>query len=151
MRIRSIVIAACVAALVCIIAVLPIRGSGSLSENAPSRTGRITTYDLTVTSGTDGKASVATTYGIGAPILQVLLMPGTGADEPTNLFDVTVTDRYDRDILVDEGLDLDTSVNKAVVPQINGELVVVDGLLTVDVNNAGSLNTVRLVLMYEEK
>jgi hypothetical protein len=124
-------------------------GSGSLTDSAPTRCMRITTKRMTVTTGTDGKASVASSYAIGAKILQVLLLPGSGAYEPNDGFDVEILDQYGRDILVGYGADLDNSVNKACVPKVSGEPIVVDGTLTVDVNNAGSGKTVTVVLMYE--
>jgi hypothetical protein len=139
------------AALLCLLVILPIHGSGALTETTPSRTGRITTYDMTVTTASTGKASLITTYSIGAPLLQALILPGSDTNEPSNLFDVQVLDQYDRDVLVGEGLNLDPNYNKAIVPLIDSQLVILDGALTVDVNNAGAYKTVRLVLMYEER
>lgn len=152
MCIRTIRVIVCVIACICaIMTYTVVLGAGTLSETTPAKTGRITIYDMTVTTGTDGTASVATTHSIGAPLLQVLLMPGSDANEPNDLFDVTIDDTYGRDLLAGEGADLDNSLNKAVVPRINEEMVVAAGILTVDVNNAGSANTVRIVLMYEER
>lgn len=97
------------------------------------------------TSASDGSATLASTLPVSGRIERVVFVPSTTA-APTALYDLTLTDENSIDVLAGQGANLAASGNTAVCPGVaikDGTTtstvpIVVDGILTLNVTNAGN-------------
>ena len=121
---------------------------GSIESEFRGSLGRGTGYCLVLdwASGTNGVVSVDTDP-VRGEIGRVVIVPDApSATRPSNLYDMTIDDEDDVDVLAGQGADLATNASQSVC---GGELVnagvtsnsipfFVNGKLTVEITNAGS-------------
>lgn len=83
----------------------------------------------------------------GAKLVQAKFVPGTGGDQPTNLYDITVKDADGADVLADAGANLSNATAKYSVPAVE---VCDEGGKTLDfvVANAGDTKKGVCVLVF---
>lgn len=95
-----------------------------------------------------------TTAAIRGTILKVEFKPDTGGTQPTNAYDVTLTDTAGVDVLAGQGANLSNSTATAVVPGVpftDGTTTavapcVVAEALTLNVSNAGNAKGGQVIL-----
>lgn len=93
----------------------------------------------------DGACTSATTYAYDGAILGLTTIPGTGGDAPDPNYDITITDAAGHDVLLGAGANRHTSNTEHVAQtSLAG---VASSKLTLNVSNAGSLNT-GVVILY---
>lgn len=98
---------------------------------------------LILTMGTSGFVSV--TLGCVGRLDRLVLIPGSGGEQPTDQWDLTITDEDGIQIFQDTGV----SNSTAEVSYPSGTNIQnVYGLLTFLVENAGSENTVTIVAYF---
>lgn len=87
-------------------------------------------------SATGGAVTSATTYPYDGLLERVVFDPDAAGTQPTNLYDVTITDPDGNDVLAGLGADLS---NSATVVKVHSDgLTAVSGqVLTLNVSNAG--------------
>lgn len=127
------------------------RSFGDGTRREESRVNRIA-LAWTCTSG--GAVSGNASATISGTILKVQFIPGSGGDQPTNAYDVTLTDTAGIDVLAGQGADLSNSTPTSVIPGVplkDGTTTsvgpcVVNDPLTLVVANAGSVKSGTVVL-----
>lgn len=92
------------------------------------------------TSNASGAASGSTTMDYSGVIYRVVFEPGSGATQPTNLYDITLTDDDGIDILDGAGGDLSNTTTEQLQGFI-GVSAVANSKLTLAVSNAGNSKT----------
>lgn len=117
---------------------LPCLATGvAVTEETFSTMSKIT---FSWTSNASGAASGATTNNYSGVIYRVVFEPGSSATQPTDLYDVTLTDDDGIDILDGAGGDL----SNATTDQLQGLIgvsAVANSKLTLTVLNAGNSKT----------
>ena len=93
-----------------------------------------------------GAANATTTHAYQGKIETVHVIPGTGADTPDDLFDVTLTDALATDLLYGHGANC-SNVNTTVIEDVGP---VCNDQLTLGVTNAGATNTGAVVVYVRE-
>lgn len=88
----------------------------------------------------DGGCTKQTTYAYSGVIVAVAQLPGTAGDQPTNLYDVTITDEDSVDVIGGLGIDLSNAAN-TWKETCDGLGAVANDKLTLNVSNAGTSNT----------
>jgi len=104
-------------------------------------------------SASDGTATLPSTVPVSGVIHRVVFVPSASA-APTTLYDLTLTDPNGIDVLAGQGADLSATVSSAVCPGMplkDGTTVgvvptTVDGILTLNVTNAGSAKAGKVVV-----
>ena len=85
--------------------------------------------------------SAEETKSVSGVIERVVFIPGTGGDQPTAAYDVTVLDEDGIDVLAGIGANLANNADTQNVPALGTYFkVAVDGKLTFTVANAGANN-----------
>lgn len=123
------------------------------SFNNPERPVKFVRFDWTSASNV---ASDVTTSKISGDICKVQFIPGTSSNQPTDLYDVTVTDENGFDVLSGQGANLSNSANSEVIPGVplkdgtttSVGLRSIDDKLTLNVTNAGNAKTGSVVIFY---
>lgn len=113
----------------------------------------VSRIDIAWTSDSGGNATVATSAVTGT-IRRVTFVPGTAGSQPTNAYDVTLTDEHGLDVLAGQGANLSNAANAHVAPGVplkDGTTTsvvqpAVDGLLTLNVTNAGNAKSGTVVV-----
>ncbi len=111
---------------------------------SPGRTPALYTLAWTCTAG--GAVSSATSIPVVGKIERVVFVPGTSGNQPTNLYDVTLTDTGGADVLAGQGADLSNTSTTTVCPCVlmtdgthtGANPFVVAEALTLTVANAGN-------------
>jgi hypothetical protein len=92
----------------------------------------------------DGGCTKATVYGYDGAIIGLTTIPGTGADEPSVNYDVTITDSAGHDVLLGAGMNRhNTNTEHVAQASLAG---VARSVLTLNVAAAGTSNTGTAVL-----
>jgi len=115
---------------------------------------RRATFAWTSTAG--GAAGDTSLFKVSGEILKVQFIPGTSSNQPTDLYDVTITDENSVDILAGQGANLSNSANSQVIPGIplkdgtttSVGLMTVDDYLTLSVTNAGNAKSGTVIVFY---
>ena len=92
---------------------------------------------FTWVSSAGGAADAVTTYPVDGDLLAVYQVPDGGGTQPTNLYDVVVTDSGGIDVLNALGANLSNAAN-TIKRTSDGLLPVAASLLTLAVTNAGN-------------
>lgn len=87
------------------------------------------------TSTDGGVASRQTTHAYNGVIERLVTVPGAGDNQPTNQYDVTITDEDDTDVLMGAGADRLNTATEQVLASLLG--VVANDRLTLNIVNAG--------------
>lgn len=96
------------------------------------------------TSSAGGAATEATSVDLHGDILGVAFIPGTSGEQPTDNYDVTITDSDGHDVLLGQGANLS---NAAAVYKARTVVAgVASSILTLNVTNAGSAKTGAVIL-----
>ena len=99
------------------------------------------------TSSAGGAADATTTAVFDGDVFCAVQIPNTGITQPTNAYDVTVTDADGHDVLGGLGANLSNAANTVKNKAAGDELVAVAGSkLTLAVTNAGAAKTGEVVL-----
>lgn len=100
--------------------------------------GTVTEYSMAWTSAVGGTVSQAVNVKRGE-IIGAKFVPGSGADQPTNLYDVTLEDGDSVDVLAGTGANLSNGTSTRAVPLLStyGAVWFEGGQLTLTVANAG--------------
>lgn len=98
------------------------------------------------TSSGAGAADATTTHAYMGKICTVHVIPGTGADTPDDLFDVTLTDSHGIDLLYSHGQDL-SNASTTIIENVGP---VSNDALTLGVTGAGATNTGVICVFIEE-
>lgn len=114
----------------------------------------IRTYTLAWTSASDGSVAIATSMPIVGELLRVAFSPGAGGTQPSDAYDVTITDTIGVDILAGQGGNLSNSTKTHVRPGVpfkdgtttSTASIALADVLTLNVTNAGSGKTGTIVL-----
>jgi len=106
--------------------------------------GSVRKIKFTRTSAADGTASEITTWAYSGKIIGAVFIPGSGADQPDNLYDVLINDQESIDVLAGEGADK----SNASTEQSNGAMgTVANDRLTLAISNAGDAKS-GVVIIY---
>jgi len=79
-------------------------------------------------------------------LLEVDVKPGTGGAQPTDEFDLTLTDDFGPDLLNGQGADLTNATNTLITQAALGNGTLVHGGFTLSGGNIGDANTVDVTL-----
>lgn len=101
-------------------------------------------YAFAWTSAADGTTTVTTTTEVTGKVIEIVTVPGSGGTQPTNLYDLTLTDEDSVDILHGNGANRSNAANEYIVEASAG--AVVNSKLTLNVTNAGASKTGTLYL-----
>src|SRR5258708_2022396 len=109
---------------------------------------------LAWTSDASGNVNGLPTGNINGTICKVEFVPGTGGSQPTDLYDVTLTDAAGVDVLAGQGANLSQTTATAVVPGVSfkdgtttsAAPCVVAEALTLNVSNAGNAKSGQVIL-----
>lgn len=130
-------------------------GSAGTVVQTHQRHRTIKTIRFAWTSTAGGAAEDQTDVLVSGRILRVCFIPGAGASQPTDNYDITIEDSDGIDALQGLGANLGninaTDVFPALTNGTNGNStpVVVDSKLTLVVINAGNANSGETVIYYE--
>jgi hypothetical protein len=119
-------------------------------RKAETTIGRV---DIAWTSAADGTATVATDP-VRGHIRRVTFVPGTAGSQPTDLYDLTLTDEHSINVLGGQGANLSNAANSHVAPGVplkDGTTThvvppFVEGVLTLNVTNAGNAKSGAVIL-----
>lgn len=90
-------------------------------------------------SASDGSASGVTTDRFTGDVVRLVITPGTAGDQPTNLFDLTVKDADNVDVLGGGGANISNAAATIVTTGLGFTL---SDALTLALSNAGDTKTV---------
>lgn len=80
-------------------------------------------------------------------VIGAYIVNGTGGDQPTTGYDITITDANGQDVLNGKGRDLVSTVNKVITAaDLGGGIPIMNSTLTIDVSNAGDTNKCKVFL-----
>lgn len=102
------------------------------------------TFDFTSTSG--GAAGDTTAKLFNGAIDQVVLVPGAAAVQPTDNWDVALTDALGLDMLCGRGADVDNATTTVLGSETASLGRVVNSALTLAVTNLGDSKSARMVV-----
>lgn len=110
-----------------------------------SSQGDVQRISLDWQSASDGSVTYSLPVNLFGEIVRVSFVPDTGATQPTNLYDVTITDANSIDVLAGQGANLANNANTNVCPGVplkdgtttSVRPMVVAGALTLNITNAG--------------
>ena len=110
-------------------------------------------HTFTWTSAADGTATVASDQAVSGQILRVVIIPSASA-APTTLYDLTLTDPNSVDVLAGQGANMSATATLSTCPGTplkDGTTtsvipMVVDGILTLNVTNAGDTKAGTVIL-----
>ena len=105
-----------------------------------SNTQTIRKYTISWTSDASGDAT-ANTIVLSGSIARVNFVPGSGATQPSNLYDITLKDSDGIDILLGAGADLSNVTSVTTIPLISSNKIVINEKLAIAVSNAGNAKT----------
>lgn len=108
-------------------------------------TGSIKRITFAWTSSAGGSASGTTTAQYTGEVIYAAFVPGTGADQPDNLYDVTLTTSGAVDVLGGTGANL-SNASTVYKDDTDGLTSVSASTLTLSVSNAGAANTGQVVV-----
>ena len=92
--------------------------AGSITVTT-SKVGGLTKYSIAWLSDASGDVS-ANTFGVKAgEIIQVGYIPDSGGTQPTDLYDVTMTDENGVDVLTGTGANLSNATSTVAVPAVS--------------------------------
>ena len=105
------------------------------------------------TSDGSGNATVVSEFAVSGAISRVVFIPSASA-APTLNYDVTLTDSDSIDVLSGQGANLSDTASYSVCPGIplkdgtttSTLLVIVNGILTLNVSNAGASKSGKVIL-----
>lgn len=127
--------------------------AGSISESHQEHR-TVKKLSLTWTSDADGDVSGNASSVFSGEILKVTFVPGSGGDQPSDLYDVTLDDEEGVDLLQGLGANLSNSTTTSVVP-LDGDgtaadsvHVANDGPVTPVVSNAGDTKKGTIHIFY---
>ena len=98
---------------------------------------------IVVVSAADGSASGTSSAIYDGAVLRFVAVPDAAATQPTNLFDVTITDADGYDVLAGQGANLSNAAPTTVVASMGA---VAGDKLTCNVTNAGDTKGVTFYL-----
>ncbi len=98
--------------------------------------GSIKKIAFTWTSTAGGVADSQTNHAFNGVIERLVTVPGTAGDQPTDQYDITITDEDDTDVLMGAGADRSNVNTEQVAASSLG--VVANDRLTLNVANAGN-------------
>ena len=98
---------------------------------------RIKKVTFTWTSSAGGAADATTTHTYTGEVVRAVQVPDGGGTQPTDLYDVTVTDSDGADVLHGTGANLSNAAVTNAAPK-DGLGAVVNSTLTLAVTNAGN-------------
>ena len=110
---------------------------------------RINRINLDWTSDSGG-AATGTVSDVCGTLLQVEFIPGTGGTQPTDLYDLTLTDDGGLDVLAGLGANLSNSTKTRKTPGVSltdgtttsvVPMVLCESTITLTVSNAGNAKT----------
>ena len=117
-------------------------GTVTISEQRFSSIRKVT---FTWVASAGGAADGVTTYASDGDLLAVYQVPDGGGTQPTNLYDVVVTDGDSIDVLNALGANLSNAAN-TIKRTADGLLPVASSLLTIAVTNAGNAKGGKTIL-----
>lgn len=107
-------------------------GTVTVSEETHGTVKKII-WNWTSTAG--GAADLVTTEAYSGRVIGANFVPGAAGDQPTDQYDVTITDEDDQDVLLGTGADR----SNAAADPVQGDLgCVANDKLTLNVSNAGN-------------
>lgn len=122
--------------------------AGSISVSV-TRVGALTRYDIDWLSDASGDVTENTFAVKSGELVEVRFTPDGGGTQPSDAYDVTITDADGTDILAGTGADLSNAAASAVVPVISTYFRrhLTAGVLTPTVDNAGAAKGGNIVLL----
>ena len=118
-------------------------GTVTTSEITHTTVKKIT---FTWTSSAGGAADATTTGYYNGRVIYVAQMPDGGGTQPTNAYDVVVTDSTSVDVLNGTGANLSNAANTYASDLSNGTGAAVETQLTLAVTNAGAAKGGKTIL-----
>ena len=125
------------------------------SQDAKANGSDIVKHAFDWVSNASGAATLASTLPVSGQILRVVIVPSAVAGkEPTILYDMTLTDEQSIDVLAGQGANLSDTASLNVCPgtplkdgiTTTTMPMVVDGILTLNVSNAGNTKAGRVIV-----
>lgn len=98
---------------------------------------------FSITSATDGTATATTTGNYTGEVLQLVVVPGTSTDQPTNEFDIAVNGEDGYDILAGQGADIDNTATTIVMSNLG---CVVNDVLALSASGMGAVKKADVIL-----
>ena len=106
----------------------------------------ISRIDIGWTSASDGSVSVDTNAVQGKITRVSFTSAYSGGTQPTDQYDATLTDEHDYDLLASGGANRSNAAATTVVPTTP---IAVDGVLTLNITNAGNAKSGTVVVYLE--
>ena len=97
--------------------------------------GTVKKVKFAITSHTDGTAASETTSAYSGEVLRVVVIPASGGDQPTDLFDVEVQDEDGYDIVAGQGANLSNAATTTIVSSLGA---IANDKMTVSATNMGN-------------
>jgi hypothetical protein len=97
------------------------------------------------TSASDGTASGMTSVAYTGQLLRAVFDPGASASQPTDAYDVVITDKYGADMLAGAGANLSNAAN-VYKSQSDGLSCMDNSKLTLSVSNAGDTKSGSVII-----
>ena len=116
-------------------------GTVTVSEERHSSIKKIH-WNWTSTNG--GAADLATTYAYDGQILDVVTIPGAAGVQPTDNYDITITDEDGIDVLGGQGANRSNATSQHILQSTFG--AVASDKLTLNVTNAGNAKSGEVIL-----
>ena len=122
--------------------------AGSITV-AASKVGPLTRYEIDWLSSAGGEVTENTFSAKSGELVEVRFVPDGGGTQPTDAYDLTITDADGTDILAGTGANLSNATATAVVPVISTYFRrhLTAGLLTPTIANAGNAKGGTIVLL----
>lgn len=105
-----------------------------------SDTRAIQKYTISWTSDASGDAT-SNTVVLSGSVARINFVPGSGATQPTDLYDITLKDSDGIDILLGSGADLSNTIATTMIPLISSNRIVINEKLAIAVSNSGNAKT----------
>lgn len=116
------------------------------SQVDPEDTEAITRVDFPWTSDVSGEATLITSSPVTGKLISVVYTNGTGADTPTDNYDVMVNDQSGIDVLAGTGANIDSATNSFTTSALGA---VAEDILTMRVAAAGATNSGTVTIFLE--
>lgn len=111
------------------------------------RRATIQKLEAVIVSGADGAATGASTRRYTGEVLRLVVMPGAAENQPSDDFDIVVTDMDGIDVLYGHGADLDNAAPSSVVAQMG---CILNDFLTVTAANMGDSKRATVILYIKQ-
>lgn len=107
----------------------------------------VTEVKFSLTSSAGGAADGTSTYYLNGRVAEVQIVPGSGGNAPTDLFDIVITDANSIDVLYGTGANCSNANNTILKPDSH----IANSQLTIAATNMGNAKTATVIVKIAER